>query len=169
MHFIDTFRFLAGEVKSAYCILRKLNPFIAGEDCGLLVFQFANGAVGTWDANRYNEPNYENPRYTFGEFLIEGDAGAIRLYPDGKLTVQQLGEPEMPNPYKHQNVNFAGDCCYFTQRHFIDRLLPGSANHCVCDPYKRIVKVHDLQHCLQQIHPNVSPLNVSEFVNQNSL
>jgi predicted dehydrogenase len=123
VHFIDTFRYLAGEVESVYCILRKLNPVIAGEDCGLLVFQFANGAVGTWDANRYNEPNYENPRYTFGEFLIEGDEGSIRLFPDGKLTVRKLGEPEMPHPYKHENVNFAGDCCYTTQRHFIDRLL----------------------------------------------
>jgi len=125
VHIIDTFRFLAGEVRSVYCVLRKLNPVIAGEDCGLLVFQFSNGAVGTWDANRYNGPNYEDPRYTFGEFLVEGDEGSIRLYPDGRLTLQRLGEPETEHPYRHEKVNFAGDCCYATQRHFIDRLIDG--------------------------------------------
>ena len=36
IHFIDTFRYLAGEVTRVYCRLRKLNPAIAGEDCGLL-------------------------------------------------------------------------------------------------------------------------------------
>jgi D-apiose dehydrogenase len=36
--------------------LRRLNPVIKGEDCGLMVFEFGNGALGQWDANRYNEP-----------------------------------------------------------------------------------------------------------------
>ena len=46
VHFIDTFRFLAGEVRQVYAVLRRLNPVIAGEDCGLLVFTFESGAVG---------------------------------------------------------------------------------------------------------------------------
>lgn len=123
IHFIDVFRFLGGKVESVYCNLRRLNPVIKGEDCGMLFFQFANGAVGLWDANRYNEPNFENPRYTFGEFLVEGSGGTIRLYGDGRITVQKLGEPEKEHSYHHQQKGFAGDCVYFTQRHFIDCLL----------------------------------------------
>ena len=126
IHFIDTFRYLAGEVQSIYADLRQLNAHIAGEDCGLVLFNFANGAKGVWDANRYNEPNTPNARYTFGELLLEGSGGSIRLYTDGQITLQPLGEAETSVPYSHENKNFAGDCVYFTQRHFINNFLNGT-------------------------------------------
>jgi D-apiose dehydrogenase len=127
VHFIDTFRYLAGEITRVTAWLRRLNPAIQGEDCGLLVFEFAGGAIGLWDANRYNEPNLPPPeaRYTFGEFLLEGSAGSIRLYYDGRITVQKLGASEEQIVYAHERRGFAGDCCCFTQRHFVDRLLDG--------------------------------------------
>src|SRR5690606_34749521 len=86
VHFIDTFRFLAGEIDEVYAILRRLNSAICGEDACLLTFRFSNGAVGVWDANRFNDSSAQDPRYTFGEFLVEGDRGAIRLYSGGRLT-----------------------------------------------------------------------------------
>jgi predicted dehydrogenase len=125
VHFIDTFRYLAGDIRRVYSVLRRLNPVIVGEDCGVVLFEFSSGAVGQWDANRYNESNYEDPRYTFGEFLVEGNGGSIRLYSDGRLTIQPLGEAERDHVYKHERRNFAGDCCYYAQRHFIDRMLDG--------------------------------------------
>ncbi len=128
LHFIDTFRYLAGDITRVTAWLRKLNPVIQGEDCGLLVFDFANGAVGQWDANRYNEPACPLPeaRYTFGEFLIEGSTGSLRLYLDGRVTLKPLGGDETETPYIHERRGFAGDCVYATQRHFIDRLLDGA-------------------------------------------
>jgi predicted dehydrogenase len=125
IHFIDTFRYLAGEVRRVFCHLRKLNPAIAGEDCGLLVLEFASEAVGVWDANRYNESGSDDPRYTFGEFLVEGSGGTIRLAMDGSLSVQPLGQPLQRHAYPHSRRSFGGDCCYATQRHFVDRLLDG--------------------------------------------
>jgi len=124
VHFIDTFRYLAGEITRATAWLRRLNPVIQGEDCGLLVLEFAQGGLGIWDANRYNEPPHGiNPRYTFGEFLVEGDQGSLRLSTDGRMTLQKLGNEEQVIDYAHEDHAFAGDCCYTTQRHFIDRLL----------------------------------------------
>lgn len=125
VHFIDTFRYLGGEISRVMAWLRRLNPVIKGEDCGLLVFEFAGGAVGQWDANRYNEPNCPLPeaRYTFGEFLVEGNGGSLRLRLDGRITLQRLGQPEEEISYTHERRGFAGDCCYLTQRHFVDRLL----------------------------------------------
>jgi len=125
VHFIDTFRFLAGNIKRVYAILKKLNPVIAGEDFGVILFEFANDITGVWDANRYNECNFENPRYTFGEFLLDGSGGTIRLYTDGTITIQPLGQSERPHEYKHEDRAFSGDCCFFTQRHFIDCLSAG--------------------------------------------
>ena len=125
VHFIDTFRYLCGEIVSVFARLRRLNTQIAGEDCGVLLFDFENGAVGTWDANRYNESNHDNPRYTFGEFLVEGSGGSLRLYPDGRLTIQTLGSQEAEHVYKHEDRSFGGDCCLATQAHFIQCLESG--------------------------------------------
>ncbi len=126
IHFIDTFRYLGGEIKRVFAYLKKLNPVIAGEDFALVNFEFENpDLLAVWDANRYNEPNYENPRLTFGEFQVDGTKGSIRLYSNGKITIQKLGEKEKKHQYEMQPINFAGDCVYTTQRHFIDCLLSG--------------------------------------------
>ena len=143
VHFIDTFRFLAGEVRQVYAVLRRLNPVIAGEDCGLLVFTFESGAVGVWDANRYNTPAGADPRYTFGTFLVEGDGGTLRLYEDGTVTLQHLGEPETRHVYKHEKRGFAGDCCYFTLRHFADCLLRDTPFETPGHDYLTVLKIQE--------------------------
>ncbi len=125
VHFIDTFRFLAGEITRVSAWLRRLNPVIQGEDCALVVFEFASGTLGQWDASRYNETNCADPRYTFGEFLVEGSGGSLRLGLDGRLAVQKLGGPEEALSYRHEPRGFCADCCYFTQRHFVEHLLDG--------------------------------------------
>jgi len=128
VHYIDTFRYLAGDITRVTAWLRRLNPVIKGEDCGLLVFEFANGALGQWDANRYNEPAcpVSEARFTFGEFLVEGNAGSLRLYLDGRITLKKLGGEEQEHLYTHERRGFAGDCCYIAQRHFADCMLTGA-------------------------------------------
>jgi len=143
VHFIDTYRYLGGEIASVYAALKKLNPVIAGEDFAVVVFNFASGATGLWDANRYNESNYPKPRYTFGEFLVDGSGGSIRLYNDARLTVQTLGKPEREHEYPHEDRNFCGDCCYTTQRHFIDRLGDGRPFETNGLEYLRTLAVQD--------------------------
>ncbi|MHC4180798.1 MAG: Gfo/Idh/MocA family oxidoreductase, partial [Planctomycetota bacterium] len=143
VHFIDTFRYLAGEIDGVYSVLRRLNPVIEGEDTGLLLFEFRSGAVGVWDANRYNECNDPDPRFTFGEFLVEGDGGSIRLYLDGRLTIQPLGEEENEHDYPHQRRAFGGDCVYTTQRHFIDHLLDGGPFETGGEDYLRTLAVQE--------------------------
>jgi len=157
VHFIDTFRYLAGEVKRVYAILKRLNPVIRGEDFGVLLFEFETGAVGLWDANRYNEPNYPTPRYTFGEFLIDADEGSIRLYGDGRLTIKRLGEAEEDHAYHHENRNFSGDCCYTTQRHFIDRMIDGGEFETNGHDYLRTLAVQDAVYASAERGEPVAP------------
>jgi len=143
VHFIDTFRYLAGEITGVFSILRKLNPVITGEDAGLLVFEFDSGAVGVWDGNRYNECNDLDPRYTFGEFLIEGEGGTIRLYLDGRITVQPLGKQETQHAYEHRRHAFAGDCAYMTQTHFVECMLNGETFETDGADYLRTLAVQE--------------------------
>ncbi len=144
IHFIDTFRYLFGEVSSVYAKLRRLNPVIKGEDTGIIHFDFLNGVQAIWDANRYNESNMSNSRYTFGDMLIEGNQGSIRLYNDGKITIQKLGEAEIEHIYHHENINFAGDCVYFTQKHFVDCLLANKPFETNGEEYIKNIIVQDL-------------------------
>ncbi len=143
VHFIDTYRYLAGEIARVTAWHRRLNPVIKGEDCAVVVFEFANGPIGLWDANRYNETTAANPRYTFGEMLVEGNGGSLRLYTDSRLTLKPLGQSEVEIPYARADVNFAGDCCYFTQRHFIDRLLDGGPFETGGEEYLKTLAVQE--------------------------
>ncbi|TWO32806.1 Gfo/Idh/MocA family oxidoreductase [Seonamhaeicola sediminis] len=143
VHFIDTFRCHAGEVTSAYAILKRLNPVIKGEDSGLMILNFENNAHAIWDANRYNENNFKKSRYTFGEYLIDGSQGSIRLYSDGTITVQNLGEAEKKHEYVHNDIGFAGDCCYIFQRDFIDKLNSGIAFETSGENYLRTLQAQE--------------------------
>jgi predicted dehydrogenase len=144
VHFIDTFRYLAGEITGVTAWLRRLNPVIAGEDRALIVFTFAGGALGQWDANRFNEPPAgADARYTFGDFLLEGDAGSLRLDLNGRLTLQKLGGPETALDYVHEHRGFAGDCVYAAQRHFVDRLLDGVPFETNGEDYLKTLAVQD--------------------------
>ena len=85
VHFIDTFRFLMGEVRAVTARLRQLNPVIAGEDAGLLIFEFDDERSGLFDGNRLNEHVAQNLRRTMGEMWLEGEAGVMRLDGDARL------------------------------------------------------------------------------------
>jgi predicted dehydrogenase len=118
VHFIDTFRYLLGEVTSVYAQLRRLNPVIQGEETGQIFFRFASGATAIWDSNRYNEVESPSPRYTFGVMRIDAMGGHLTLDTAANLRMKRLGEPGRDIEYPHQNLNFAGDCVYAIQRHF---------------------------------------------------
>ena len=123
IHLIDVFRALMGEVSGVYADLRKLNPVIAGEDAGLIVFDFANGARGVFDGNRLVDHAAENRRLVMGEMLIEGSNGVLRLDGDGGLWRGRHGDnEESRHDYAWDNVGFGGDCILHLQRHVVDFL-----------------------------------------------
>ncbi len=157
IHVIDTFRYLGGEITEAYAKLKKLNHHIAGEDAGMVFLSFEGGANGLYDGNRYNESNHENPRYTFGTYLLEGNGGTIRLSLDGKITIQKLGETEKEHSYTHERKNFAGDCVYFTQKHFVENLLSGKKFETNGPDYLKNLKV---QEAVYQSNESGKPVKV---------
>lgn len=125
VHFLDTFRFIGGEITSVYTRLQRRNPAILGEDAGQIVCGFANGATAIYDASRYNEADTADARYTFGTVRVDGSRGHLDLDLEGNLTFKPLGQPSRPIDYTHERRGFAGDCVYAIQRHFVDRMLDG--------------------------------------------
>ena len=125
VHFIDTFRFLLGEVTSVVAQTKRLNSAIRGEDAGQLLLRFQNGSTAIWDANRYNESEAESPRFTFGELRIDSTAGHLTMDASSAIRVKRLGQPAVELEYARERKNFAGDCVYYLQRHFVDCMLSG--------------------------------------------
>ena len=99
VHFIDTFRYLLGEVRAVTARLRRLNPVIAGEDAGLLILEFDDERTGLFDGNRLNEHPAANQRRTMGEMWLEGERGVMRLDGDARLWFKPHGGPEAPHAY----------------------------------------------------------------------
>ena len=147
VHFIDTFRYLLGEVETVYARLARRNPAIKGEDAAFLVLGMRGGATAVWDANRYNESEALNPRYTFGEMRLDGSQGHLLLDTGGGLTLKPLGQPARTHAYAHQDRGFAGDCVYAIQRHFVDRMLSGGPFESTGEDY--LVNVRLVEACYE--------------------
>jgi predicted dehydrogenase len=124
IHWIDTFRFLMGEVRSVYASLRRMNPAIAGEDAGYLLFAFDGGATGLFDGNRLNDHVASNPRRTMGEMWLEGSAGVLRLDGEARLWWKPHHEPEVEHRYdRGPDDTFGGGACQALQAHVVSHLM----------------------------------------------
>lgn len=121
VHWIDTFRYLFGEITSVNAVLRRLNPAIAGEDSGLVTMAFESGLLAVFDGNRLSDHSAENRRLTMGEMTIEGSAGALSLDGDANIMMRSFGQNQAEKcEYQWDNIDFGGDCVYRLQRHVIN-------------------------------------------------
>lgn len=143
VHFIDTFRYLLGEISEVYAKLRRLNPVIRGEDTGQILFTFKSGATAILDANRFNEPETDNPRYTFGELRIDAMRGHLAMEADSAIRFKPLGRPLANLDYAREDRGFAGDCVYNLQRHFVDCMTSGKEFESNGRDYLRTLAVVD--------------------------
>ena len=128
IHWIDTFRFLMGEVKAVFAVLKRINPVIAGEDAGIIVLEFENGTTGLFDGNRLNDHVASNPRRTMGEMWLEGSAGVLRLDGDARLWWKPHQSPELEHRYERgPDDTFGGGACTALQAHVVDSFLKDSS------------------------------------------
>jgi predicted dehydrogenase len=127
IHWVDTFRFLMGEVRAVYARLRRVNPVIAGEDAGYIVFEFAGGATGLFDGNRLNDHVAADPRRTMGEMWLEGSGGVLRLDGDGRLWWKPHRGDEVEHAFDRGPTDtFGGGACEWLQRHVVRHVVHGA-------------------------------------------
>jgi len=129
VHFIDTFRYLMGEVLAVTARLRRLNPAICAEDAAIITFEFKTGSTGLFDGNRLNSHPAQNQRRTFGEMWLEGSRGVMRLDGDGRLWwAPHLGAESEHGYDRGPATGFGGGACGALQRHVIAALT--EQRHC---------------------------------------
>ena len=140
IHIIDVFRYLAGEVTGVFARLRRLNPHIAGEDAGYVVFDFVD-ASGLLDGNRLADFPARNTRLTMGVLLVEGPLGTIRLDGDGRLWIKPHGGDEAAHTYRWEERGYSGDCVHALQCHVVAHLRDGTPVENTGREYLRNVEV----------------------------
>ena len=144
IHWIDTFRFLLGEMAAVSARLRRINPAIAGEDAGLILFEFAGGATGLFDGNRLNDHVATNPRRTMGECWLEGSGGVLRLDGEARLWWKPHHGPEVEHAYdRGPEDSFGGGACEALQRHVVSHLENGSALENTAQDYLTNLRVQE--------------------------
>lgn len=124
VHWVDTFRYLLGDPQAVYADLRQINPVIAGEDAGYILFDHPNGVRALFDGNRHLDHDADNLRRTMGEALFEGTEGTITLTGDGAVHLRPFGLPEKQTLLPPDTWDgFGGDCVHALQSHVVLGLL----------------------------------------------
>jgi D-apiose dehydrogenase len=126
VHFVDAFRYLLGEVRAVTARLRRLNPAIAGEDSGVIIFEFDDERTGLFDGNRLSSHVAHDPRRTLGEMWVEGEHGVMRLDGNARLWWQAHGAAETEHVYDQGTTGAFGGACGALQAHVLAHLRHGA-------------------------------------------
>ncbi len=124
VHFLDTFRYLLGDIESLYCRLDRIHPAIHGEDYAVIQLNFRNGAHGLIDANRTSGPM--PVPVAMGAFALEGDRGMVRMTADGKLWLTEHGTPEAPHDFPATDQGYKGDSLRAMSQHAVGCFQSGA-------------------------------------------
>ncbi|SFJ53285.1 Gfo/Idh/MocA family protein [Jannaschia pohangensis] len=145
VHYLDTFRFLLGEPAGIYADLRRLNPVIRGEDAGHVILDYASGARAVYDGNRLLDFDTDLARRTFGEALLEGEGGAMRLTGDGCVTFRAHGTRVHETLLEPRDwPDFAGDCVFALQSHVVAALNGTGTFENEAQDYLRVMELAEL-------------------------
>ena len=80
---------------------------------------------------------------TFGQLRIDATGGHLTMDTESKIRVKPLGKPGLDLEYPHDNINFAGDCVYALQRHFVDCMRSGAPFESSGEDYLKTLRVVD--------------------------
>ncbi|MEL7117380.1 MAG: Gfo/Idh/MocA family oxidoreductase [Pseudomonadota bacterium] len=144
VHWIDTFRFLMGAPQRVFADLRQLNPAIAGEDAGYILFAYEDGRRALFDGNRLLDHAAENSRCTMGEALVEGTTGTLTLAGDGAVHLRAFGTEERRELLgPSTTTSFGGDCVYHLQRHVVAALEEEAPLENEAADYRAVLRTED--------------------------
>ena len=142
VHWVDTFRFLFGDATAVYADLRRINPVIAGEDAGHILFDHPNGLRAVFDGNRHLDHAATNPRKTMGEALIEGTLGTLELTGTGEVLLRRFGSLEGEGILgPDTSAGFGGDCVHHLQSHVVSAILDGNAPENTAAAYLPVMQI----------------------------
>lgn len=144
VHWIDTFRYLLGDPTSVYADLRRINPAIAGEDAGYVLFDHPGGITALFDGNRHLDHNADNLRRTMGEAVFEGTDATLTLLGNGSVQRRAFGSAEAEILLPPDNwTGFGGDCIHALQGHVVSGILDGTLFENEAPDYLQVIRIEE--------------------------
>ena len=144
VHWIDTYRYLAGEPQAVYADLRQLNPAISGEDAGYIIFDFPGNVRALLDGNRHIDHVAENHRFTMGEGHVEGTDGVLEIMGDGSVWFREKGSMTRKKIFEVvEHKGFAGDCVHALNAHVVAALLDGAQFENLANEYLKVIEIEE--------------------------
>lgn len=144
VHWVDTFRYIAGDPIAVYADLRRLNPAIAGEDAGYVLSDHPGGVVALFDGNRHLDHAADNLRRTMGEALFEGTGGTMDIGGDGAVTLRAFGRTAVRTLLPPDRWDgFGGDCVHALQSHVVSGLLDGTEFENEAADYLTVIAIEE--------------------------
>ena len=145
VHYLDCFGYLLGPPDGVYADLRRLNPAIRGEDAGHVLLDYGTGARALLDGNRLLDFDTDETRRTFGEALLEGDAGTVALTGDGAVTLRRHGSRTCETLLEARDwPGFAGDSVHAFQAHVVAALSGGPPAETAAADYLHVLELVEL-------------------------
>ena len=142
--YIDTFRYLFGNPIAVYADLRQINPVIAGEDAGLILFDHPGGVRTVLDGNRNIDHSAGNLRRTMGEALVEGTKGALTLTGDGAVHFRAFGCVENTMLLAADtHEGFGGDCVHAFHQHAVEGFFKGGVLETLAQEYLTVIEIEE--------------------------
>ncbi|GAA6209093.1 Gfo/Idh/MocA family oxidoreductase [Cognatishimia sp. WU-CL00825] len=157
VHWVDTFRYLLGNPTAVYADLRRMNPVIAGEDAGYILFDHPNQVRALFDGNRHLDHAADNLRRTMGEAIFEGTEGVIALYGDGSVTLRRFGSTDEAQIKAADTWDgFGGDCVHALQTHVISGLFGETQLENQALDYIKVIEIEEAIYTSARIEKKIA-------------
>lgn len=128
VHWYDTWRFLFGDPKRLYAEMRRISPYITGEDAGLITLGYED-YMGLMDMSWATRQNLQGkltapvlPNH-LEQLIIEGDKATVKLYSSGTISV--IDNKGVETIVSENNGLDFEESHYRLQSHFIHCLNTG--------------------------------------------
>ena len=143
VHFIDTFRYLLGEVTEVFANLRRLNPVIQGRGDRPGVLPLRRRRHRDLGRQPLQRGRVALAAIHVRALRIDAMGGHLTMDTESNIRLKPLGEAGFEVDYPRANLNFGGDCVYFLQRHFVDCMRSGEEFESNGEDYLKTLAVVD--------------------------
>ncbi|MGB2568640.1 Gfo/Idh/MocA family protein [Micromonospora citrea] len=139
VHYIDTTRFLFGEIDKVQCTTATVNPAVAGEDLVVAVLHTSRGGIVVYDADRSAVARTVRS-LAYGTMSVEGTEATLEVADDGTMTVLRRDGQVLRHAYRMPE-GWKGGCAIAAQQNFVDALRGGAEAETPATDYVRTMQV----------------------------
>ncbi|WBB54654.1 Gfo/Idh/MocA family oxidoreductase [Verrucosispora sp. WMMD573] len=139
VHYVDTARFLFGEIEQVQCVTATVNPAVAGEDLVVAVLHTTHGGIVVYDADRAAVAETVRS-LAYGTMSVEGTEGTLQVADDGRMTLLHRDGRVVEHDY-HIPPGWKGGCAVAAQQNFVDALNGAAIAETPAAEYVRTMRV----------------------------